>query len=76
MANKHRVKGKVNEATGSLQKNLGKATDDREMQMKGQTKEMKGKAENAWGKLGDLAEDTKETIKDSARGDGADRPTK
>jgi uncharacterized protein YjbJ (UPF0337 family) len=72
MANKHRIKGKMNEATGSVEKNVGKAIGNTEMEGRGQGREFKGKAENTWGKISDKADEATEAVKESVRGD--DRP--
>lgn len=49
--NKDQVKGRVKEATGKAQKNMGQMTKDRSQQLKGAAKEMEGKAQK---NLGDI----------------------
>ncbi len=57
---KHQVKGAAKEVAGKIEKNTGKAIDDRSMQAKGMAKEAAGKAQK---KLGDA----KETVRDASR---------
>jgi uncharacterized protein YjbJ (UPF0337 family) len=60
MINKEQVKGKIKEAAGEVQKQVGKVTGNTEQQAKGQARELEGQAEK---KLGDL----KESVKDVTR---------
>jgi uncharacterized protein YjbJ (UPF0337 family) len=57
---KHQIKGAAKEVAGKIQKNTGKAINDRSMQAKGMAKEVAGKAEK---KLGDA----KDSLKDADR---------
>jgi uncharacterized protein YjbJ (UPF0337 family) len=57
---KHQIKGAAKEVAGKIEKNTGKAIDDRSMQAKGMAKEAAGKAEK---KLGDA----KESVRDADR---------
>lgn len=47
------LKGKVNQAAGSVQKAYGKATDQPEHVIEGEGRKVKGKAQEAAGELGD-----------------------
>ncbi|CAA9439463.1 MAG: hypothetical protein AVDCRST_MAG51-3170 [uncultured Ramlibacter sp.] len=49
--NEHQVKGKVKEAAGEAQEQLGKATGNRDQQAKGHAKEQEGKVQK---KAGDV----------------------
>lgn len=61
--NKDHVKGMTNEVVGEVKEQVGKATGDRSLEVKGHATEFKGKAQQ---KLGD--------VKDIAREDMDDRP--
>ena len=56
---KDRVKGKMDEVAGRAKRQVGEWTGDKETQGEGAMKEIKGKAENAWGKVKDGARDMK-----------------
>ena len=58
---KDRVKGKVNEATGRTKRQAGEWTGDTRSQVQGGAQELKGRVQNAWGKVKDAARDSKET---------------
>jgi uncharacterized protein YjbJ (UPF0337 family) len=57
---KHQVKGAAKEVAGKIEKNTGKALNDRSMQAKGMAKEAAGKAQK---KLGDA----KDSLRDADR---------
>jgi len=57
---KNQVKGAAKEVAGKIEKNTGKAIDDRSMQAKGMAKEAAGKAQK---KLGDA----KDSLRDADR---------
>jgi uncharacterized protein YjbJ (UPF0337 family) len=57
--NKDQVKGRVEEATGKAQKNMGDAFGSKEHQAKGMAKEAEGKVQKNYG-------DAKEDVKDAA----------
>ncbi len=54
--NKDQVKGRVDQAKGTAKKAIGKATDDKDMQRKGQAQKVRGKLQAGYG-------DAKEKIK-------------
>jgi uncharacterized protein YjbJ (UPF0337 family) len=56
---KDRVKGKMDEVAGRAKRQVGEWTGDEQTQGEGAMKEIKGKAENAWGKIKDGARDMK-----------------
>lgn len=56
---KDRIKGKMDEAAGRAKRQVGEWTGDTETQSEGAMKEVKGVAENAWGKVKDGARDVK-----------------
>ena len=60
MVNKTQIKGMTNEATGEVKEQVGKMTNDRDLQARGHAREMKGKLQKGLG-------DAKETLKDTAR---------
>jgi uncharacterized protein YjbJ (UPF0337 family) len=53
--NKDRVKGKIKDAAGRIERQAGEWTGDTEAQVKGAMKQVEGKAQNAWGKAKDAA---------------------
>ncbi len=63
------LKGKLNKAAGKVQKNVGKATDNEEMQAKGKAKEMGGTVQS---KAGQAERKVDEKIDESAN--RTDRP--
>jgi uncharacterized protein YjbJ (UPF0337 family) len=56
---KDRIKGKMDEVAGRAKRQVGEWTGDKQTQGEGTMKEIKGKAENAWGKIKDGARDVK-----------------
>ena len=59
--NKDQVKGRIKEAAGEIQENVGKATGNAEQQAKGHAREFAGKAQK---NLGDAKENIKDAVKD------------
>jgi uncharacterized protein YjbJ (UPF0337 family) len=53
--NKDRVKGKIKDAAGRVERQVGEWTGNTEAQVKGAMKQVEGKAQNAWGKAKDAA---------------------
>jgi uncharacterized protein YjbJ (UPF0337 family) len=51
--NKDRVKGKVKDVAGRVERQAGEWSGDTETQVKGAIKQAEGKAQNAWGKAKD-----------------------
>ena len=68
---KNRIKGKLDEAAGRAKRQVGEWTGDTETQSEGAMKEVKGVAENAWGKLKDGARGVKRDLdRQDDRADG------
>ena len=59
---KDRIKGKMDEAAGRAKRQVGEWTGDEEAQSEGAMKQIKGVAENAWGKIKDGARSVKHEI--------------
>jgi uncharacterized protein YjbJ (UPF0337 family) len=59
---KDRIKGKVDEVAGRAKRQVGEWTGDDKAQGEGAMDEVKGKVENAWGKVKDGARDLKDDI--------------
>ena len=60
---KDRVKGKLDDAAGRVKRQVGEWTGDSKTQAEGAAQQVKGKAENAWGKVKDAARDATESAK-------------
>lgn len=58
---KNRVKGKLNEVTGRTKRQAGEWTGDARAQAEGGLQEVKGRVQNAWGKVKDASRDTNRT---------------
>ncbi len=58
--NEHQVKGKVKEAAGEAQEQLGKASGDRDQQARGHAREQEGKVQK---KVGDVKQGVEKIIK-------------
>ena len=52
---KDRVKGKVKDISGRVQRQAGEWTGDEENQVEGAAKQVEGKVQNTWGKVKDAA---------------------
>jgi uncharacterized protein YjbJ (UPF0337 family) len=50
---KDRVEGKAKDIAGRVERQVGEWTGDKEAQVKGATKQVEGKVQNAWGKTKD-----------------------
>jgi uncharacterized protein YjbJ (UPF0337 family) len=61
---KDRVEGKLKDAAGRVQRQVGEWTNDEEAQSKGTAKQVEGKVQNAWGKVKDAARDVADEAKD------------
>jgi uncharacterized protein YjbJ (UPF0337 family) len=59
--NKDQVKGLTNEAVGEVKEQVGKATGDTGLRVRGHVKEFEGKAQK---KLGDVKEQAREDMDD------------
>ena len=62
--NKDQVKGRTNTVTGKVKETVGKATGDKELEIKGAAEKTGGKVRST---IGDVKEDIKEDIKKSTR---------
>lgn len=60
---KDRVKGKVDEIAGRSKRQAGEWTGDTRAQAEGGIKELKGRAQNAWGKAKDAAREAGDSPK-------------
>jgi uncharacterized protein YjbJ (UPF0337 family) len=58
--NEHQTKGKLKEAAGEAQEQVGKLTGNREQQAKGHAREQEGKAQK---KVGDVKEGVEKIIR-------------
>ncbi len=59
---KNRIKGKIDEIAGRAKRQAGEWTGDTQAQGEGTMDEIKGRAENAWGKVKDSARNVKDEI--------------
>jgi len=66
MADKEQVKGKVNEAVGSVKQGVGNLTGDNRMKAEGEAQEAKGKGQGFVGGVKEKAKDVGDTIKGAA----------
>ncbi len=66
MANKDQVKGKVNEAIGSVKQGVGSMTGDERTQAEGQAQEARGKGQGFVGGVKEKAKEVGDTIKGAA----------
>jgi len=63
----NRMKGKMKDVAGRVQRQTGEWTGDQEMQDKGASNQAEGKVQNTWGKVKDKARKmTRDTPKDRA----------
>ena len=63
--NSDNVKGKLNDAKGRVERQVGEWTGDKDAQVEGSMDQVKGKAQDAWGKVKDAGRD----VADDIRGD-------
>ena len=70
---KNRVKGKMDEVAGRVKRQTGEWTGDTEAQDEGARQELKGRAENAWGKVKDAARKAKRDMERKDRDKDIDR---
>ena len=65
--NRDEIKGKYEQAKGSVKEGLGRLTDDERMQTEGSADKLKGDIQEGWGgakrKVGDMLEDAGDAIK-------------
>jgi uncharacterized protein YjbJ (UPF0337 family) len=65
-----RIKGKMNDVKGRVERQVGEWTGDEDAQAKGAADQVKGKTQNAVGKLKDAGRDAIDNLKGD---DNADR---
>ncbi len=70
---KDRAKGKLNDVKGRVKRQAGEWTGDKEMQSEGATDQLKGKAQNAVGRLKDAGRDIREDVRRDVDRDVRDR---
>lgn len=58
--NKDRVKGMIDEVAGCAKRRAGELSSNTKLQVEGMAQQVKGKAENAWGKTKDAVRDALE----------------
>lgn len=58
--NEHQVKGKLKEAAGEAQEQVGKATGNRDQQARGHAREQEGKVQK---KVGDVKQGVKDILR-------------
>jgi uncharacterized protein YjbJ (UPF0337 family) len=54
-----RIKGKIKDAAGRVERQAGEWTDDKDLQGEGAKKQAEGKTQEAWGKVKDFGRDVK-----------------
>ena len=59
---KNRIKGKMDEIAGRAKRQAGEWTGDTQAQGEGTIDEIKGRAENAWGKVKDSARNARDDM--------------
>lgn len=67
----NRIKGKMNDVAGRVERQAGEWTGDKDLQAEGSKDQAKGKVQNTWGKVKDAARDVKEDMQDKDRKDEA-----
>ena len=69
--NKDEVKGKLDQAGGWTKAKVGEATDDKSLEIEGETQNTKGHTQETWGKVkrgvGDAAEAVGDAIEDTGK---------
>jgi uncharacterized protein YjbJ (UPF0337 family) len=61
-----RVKGKMKDIGGRIERQVGEWTGDKDAQAEGAADQAEGKVQNSWGKLKDAGRDAIDKMKDSA----------
>jgi uncharacterized protein YjbJ (UPF0337 family) len=64
---KNRIKGKMDEIAGRAKRQAGEWTGDTQAQGEGTVDEIKGRAENAWGKVKDSSRNVKKDMEKKDR---------
>ncbi|MCI0348759.1 MAG: CsbD family protein [Acidobacteriales bacterium] len=62
-----RLKGKMKDIQGKVQRKAGELTDDRSQQLKGLAKQAEGKTQEAFGKMKDAGREAVDEIRDESR---------
>jgi len=66
---KDRVKGKAKDVAGRVQRQMGEWTGNEKQQAEGAAEQLKGKAQNVWGKAKDTGRDAMKEMKRSGERD-------
>ncbi len=61
---KDRMKGKMDDVKGRVKRQAGEWTGDKDLQAEGTADQVKGKAQNAFGKVKDAGRDAIDDLKD------------
>lgn len=77
VVNKDQAKGKANEVKGTVREAVGKATGNKELQVKGKGDQMKGKGQQIVGDVKDAATKAKNVVENAGTStkDGVRRET-
>jgi uncharacterized protein YjbJ (UPF0337 family) len=59
-----KVKGALNDAAGRAERQVGEWTGDEKAQLEGAARQLKGKAQKAWGDVKDAARDARKDLED------------
>ena len=70
--NEDRVKGKVKDVAGRVERQVGEWTGDKEKQVHGAVKQVEGKVQNAWGNAKDAGKDATEKRETNRTSEPAD----
>ena len=70
--NEDRVKGKVKDVAGRVERQVGEWTGDKEKQVHGTVKQVEGKVQNAWGNAKDAGKDAVEKRETNRTSEPAD----
>lgn len=70
---KDRIEGKMDDVKGRVKRQVGEWTGDEDMQTEGAADQVKGKAQNAFGKVKDAGKDAIEDLKEKGRDLDRDR---
>ena len=62
-----RIEGKVKEGTGWAKDKAGEMTNNRDLEERGEAERAEGKAQGAWGKVKDAAEDAADAVKEKVK---------
>jgi uncharacterized protein YjbJ (UPF0337 family) len=65
---KDRVKGKVSDLKGRIKRQVGEWTGDEKTQAEGAAEQVKGKIQNAWGKVKDAGRDVLDSSNEPDKG--------